>query len=410
MSDFGRFLNSAASAFASEYSQIRRDRKAREFETKKASRLQKARDKSEDDKAKRQIAKEDRAEARKKRDAAEKREAMRKTLQQIQKAKTFATKSRAINPPRPGGLMTGSLPPGLIPTPGQVKGFASTELTGAGFEGVDKTAEMKRLFPDAFGQQKATKPDRYKVWDEKTGQMQWATRGADGMVRLGLFAGGPEQERAPTKASIMKELYEGGHVTKQAYIDFARSADISVTSETNIKLPSPQVTERYADVRSAIADIDTAMNLMFTPNGTFKWGVVALSKVNWPGAESRKLRAALYNPIDVLMRGRTGAQISASEIRGYAKSYAPEFGDVGEVVEFKLSRLKEIFEIQELLLRPGMSSKQKLKLARGLLDEGITDIATFKKGQNTPQPPFKLPEAPATKAEAAPIKDLFNKD
>ena len=73
MSDFSNMLNSAASAFSAEYSQIRRDRKAREFETKRAERLQKARDKSEDDKAKRQVAKEDRAQARKERDAAEKK-------------------------------------------------------------------------------------------------------------------------------------------------------------------------------------------------------------------------------------------------------------------------------------------------------------------------------------------------
>lgn len=66
-----------------------------------------------------------------------------------------------------------------------------------------------------------------------------------------------------------------------------------------------------------------------------------LAKQLIPGKiASRKFDSAIYDAADSLLRLRTGATANPSEIKAYANSIAPSFGDSKEVIAYKIAKLR----------------------------------------------------------------------
>ena len=65
------------------------------------------------------------------------------------------------------------------------------------------------------------------------------------------------------------------------------------------------------------------------------------------GEKAKKIRAALRNAIDPLIRFRTGAAITPRELTFYEESFLPMTGDTEDVVLFKIQQLDDMIKYME---------------------------------------------------------------
>lgn len=114
------------------------------------------------------------------------------------------------------------------------------------------------------------------------------------------------------------------------------------------KAQTPENAGKIASIRQGIKDIDDARAMVLKPgpNGvTFNRALAtaAAAPFGGIGGDARKLKSAIYNASDIILRLRTGAAANASEVQKMADTFTPSPLDTSDSAAYKLDRLQAMF-------------------------------------------------------------------
>jgi hypothetical protein len=135
--------------------------------------------------------------------------------------------------------------------------------------------------------------------------------------------------------------------------------------EQRMALQTPENAGKIASTNRAIKDIDDAEQILFK-NGKLDRSTVAAASVPGTaglGTEARKLKSAIYNATDVILRLRTGAAANKSEVEKMADTFMPSILDSDESARYKITRLREMFQDAQSITKGANAIPQADKAA-----------------------------------------------